>query len=302
MRHLRTVVWRVSALVGTVWAVFTLAFAYVAFTPFAGAGLTAEGAPASPGDSLAAQYVDWLTWLLTVWDEPVAGTILTHLSFTAAYFVPAFALAVGGATAARVYTVARERNTLDSVASALTLVAVSLPVFLVALWLRETFLVTYMEIFETPRLYDHGQGALAPHNLVAAAWPMAPMGLYLFAIQSRYAGDLLAEYATADFVKTARMKGAGTWAVGRHILRTNVIPLSTLFFTDMLGLVVVGVVAVEYVVGTPGIGQLTVEAVVSRDAPLVLTLSVLTVVVGVLANFLQDLAYLQFDPRVEFDR
>lgn len=301
MERLRAIGRRALGVLVTVWLVFTLTFAYVVATPFARQGLTGEGAPTSPTAPLWNQYLDWLAWMVTIWDQPVFGVILDHLSYTAVYFVPAVVFAIVVGTALRAYTIAREGNRADVAVSAVTIVGVSIPVFLLALFLRESFLVDYMRLFDTVRIYHRAEGALSPLNLRAALWPMVPMGVYLLAVQSRYTGDLLGEYASAEFVKTARMKGGGTWSVARHMFRNNAIPLLTLFFTDMLGMVVVGIVAVEYVVGAPGIGELTIDAVVARDVRLVLSLSVLTVAVGVVANFVQDVAYLLADPRVAFD-
>lgn len=150
-------------------------------------------------------------------------------------------------------------------------------------------------------LHQRPADALAGRNLVAALWPISAMGLCLVAVQLRYACDVLQEYAPADFVKTARGKGAGSWQAGPHVFRHTAVPLVTVFFTDMLGMVVLGVFVVEFIVGIPGLGELTIDAVLAQTLPLVLSLAVLTVLAGVLANFAQDVAYVLSDPRVEFD-
>lgn len=291
---------RTAGLVVSVWVVFTLSFLYIAFTPFTEGTLASERVGVSPLDPLTTQYVDWLAWLVTIWDDPVVATMLDHLAFTAVYLVPSVAFAVVAGVGIRVYSVGREGARVDTYVSAFTLLAVSLPVFLVALFLRYTFMVPFFEALGTVRIYDRSVGPFATRNLLAAVWPVAAMGLYLFAVQLRYAGDLLQEYAGADFVKTARAKGGSSVQVGRHIFRNTAIPLLTVFFTDMLGMVVVGVFLVEYIVGIPGLGELTIEAVLQQNFPLIVSLAVLTVLVGVLANFAQDVAYTLFDPRVEF--
>jgi peptide/nickel transport system permease protein len=301
MSLLRPIIRRVLGLVGTLWVVFTLVFVYVVVTPFAGQDLVGDGAPATVGESLWAQYLDWLSWLVTIPGQSVFGTILAHLSYTATYFVPALAVAIGGATALRTYSIGREDNRLDGTISAVTIFAVSFPAFLVVLLFREWLLVPYFEMFDTSQIYHRALSPLAPTNLRAAVWPAVPMAMYLFAVQSRYAGDLLGEDATADFVKTARMKGAGAWAVGRHLFRHSGIPLLTVILTDMLGPTIVSIVTVEYVVGTPGIGELLIEALVHNETRLVVALAVFIVLIGVLANFIEDLAYLLFDPRVSPD-
>lgn len=292
---------RVAGLVVTAWVMFTLTFIYVAVTPSADEMFASDQVPVAVSDPLLDQYVQWLGWFLTIWKTPVIEPILDHLSYTAAYLVPAMTVAIVVGVGVRVYTVGRESTRLDAYISAVTLVAVSIPVFLLALAMRTTLLGPFFEVFGTVRIYHRSSGSLAPPNLAAALWPMTAMGIFLVAIQLRYAGDVLKEYASDDFVKTARAKGASSWRVGRHIFRYAAIPLVTVFLTDMLGMVVLGVFMVEYIFGVPGIGELTIHAVFGKDLPLILSLTLLTVLIGIIANFAQDVAYLVFDPRVEFE-
>ena len=292
---------RTLGLAVTVWAAFTLAFAYIALTPFTDGLLDSDQVSASPSDPLLAQYVDWLGWMLTIWDEPVVATTLDHLAYTAAYLVPSLALAVVGGVIIRVYTIGREGTTLDSYVTAASLLAVSIPVFLLALAMRETLLVPFFETFDVLRIYDRASGAFTERNLAAALWSTAVMTLFLLAVQLRYAGDILKQYASEDFVKVARAKGGGSWQVGRHVFRQTAIPMVSVFFTELLGTVVLAVFVVEYIFGVPGVGELTIEAVLAQNLPLVLTLAGLVVLTGVLANYLQDVAYMIYDPRVEFE-
>lgn len=301
MSRLRYVGRRLVGVGVSVWAVFTLAFVYVAYTPTQERALTGEGAPAAASDPLATQYVDWLLWFLTIQDEPVMATIVEHVQFTAAYLVPGLLFAVACGVGVRMYTVARERSGADRAVDAVTLLAVSIPVFLLAYAFREWMLPVYIAEFGYYDIYKPELGPFAYRNLVGAAWPASVMGVYLLAIQLRYAGEELRAYVTADFVKTARAKGAGPLRVGRHVFRNAAIPLLTLFFTDMLGMVVVGIFVVEYITYVPGIGQLMIDALLAGDLRLMLAVAVLTVVAGVLTNFAQDVAYLLFDPRVDPD-
>lgn len=301
MSRLAFVSRRLAGLLVSVWVVFTLVFVYVAAVPFAGRTPDYGRVPATASDPLLSRYVDWLTWFLTVWDEPVTTTLFDHLGFTAVYLVPSLCFAVAVGTVVRVYTVGREDARLDVGVTAFTLVAVSVPVFVVALALRTTALSPFFQALGTVRIYDRSLGALHRRNLVAAVWPTASMALYLLAVQLLYAGEFLREHARSAFVKTARAKGATDWRVGRHLFRNTAVPLLTLFFTDMLGMVLVGVFAVEHVVGVPGLADLLITAVIGQDLPLVLSFAVVFVLLSVLANFFQDVVYALFDPRVEFE-
>lgn len=301
MSNLAYIMRRVASLLVTAWAIFTLTFIYIVFTPFTEEMFAGDQVPAAPTDPLFDQYVQWLGWFLTIWETPVIDPIVNHLSFTLAYLLPAMVIAIVVGIGIRIYTIGREGARLDAYVSAVTLVAVSIPVFLLALAMRSTLLVPFFELFSTVRIYERSVGPLATPNLIAALWPMIAMGVFLIAVQLRYTGDTLKQYAAEPFVKTARGKGASNWRVGRHIFQYAAIPLLTVFFTEMLGTVVLGVFMVEYIFGVPGIGELTINAVLGHDLPLVLSITLLTVFVGVFANFVQDIAYLVFDPRVEFE-
>ena len=292
---------RFAGTIVSVWVVFTLAFAYVEAAPGLGDAVSGGGVPSSPTDSVPAQYVDWLVWFATIWDAPVVSPILESLPYTLAYLLPGLAFAVAAGIGVRIYTVASEGNRLSHLTDGFTLLAVSIPTFLLAYFLRWWLLPHYFSLLNDVRVYDPLLGPLSLRNLQATVWPASIMGLYLFAVQLHYSGEELREYLSAEFVKTARAKGAGVWRVGRHIFRNAAIPLLTLFFTDMLGMVVVGVFVVEFVTHVPGVGELAMDAVLDRNLTLVFSLALLSVLAGVFTNFAQDVAYALFDPRVEFE-
>lgn len=301
MTRLRFIGRRVAGFTVSVLTVFTLAFVYVLLMPYNEGALYGESVPASASDTLLIQYLDWLWWFLTIWDDPVMVLIVESAKYTAVYLVPAILLAMLAGTAIRVYTVAADDGRLDRLTDAVTIFLVSIPVFLIAYMLRHWFLPTYFDLLDAFRIYDPTVGPFGVRNLYAAVWPITAMGVYLLAVQLRYAGAILREFADAEFVKTARAKGAGTWRVGRHIFRNTAVPLLSLFFTDLLGMVIVGVFVVEYITHVPGLGDLLIRAVLEQNVALLLALAVLSVIVGVVANFLQDIAYLVYDPRVKME-
>lgn len=306
---------RLAGLLFSVWAVFTASFLYFVVTPYTGdVGRSADGAgqagpgtstgvslPASADDPLVQQYVDWLAWFVTVPDQAVTDPLFEALGFTAAYFVPALVVAVVVGTVVRTYTVASDSSLLDGGVDTLAVVGVCVPAFVIAFLFREFILLDYLSFLGRLGAYDTTQGAFSTHNLTAAVWPGTAMILFLLTAQLRYAGDQLHAYADEPFVRTARAKGLSTWRIGRHIYRNVAVTLLTALLTDLYGMVLVAVFTVEFVAKVPGIGSLMVRAVLSTDLALVLAVALPLVLVGVLANYLQDVAYLLFDPRVDVD-
>lgn len=300
MSRLRYFTKRIAGFIFSITAIFTLTFLYIEATPYTEPLLQGEGSATTADASLIERYVDWLIWALTVPNSSVVDPIVESLTYTLVYLVPALVVAIAVGTGVRMYTVSADRSRLDKVIDILTILAVSIPVFLIAFLLRDWSIFHYFARLEPPGVYPPMAGALSARGLPAAALSATVMTFYLLAIQLRYAGEELRQYASAEFVKTARAKGASTLRVGRHVFQNTAVSLLTLFFTDMFGTVVVGVFVIEFVTGAPGIGALMIEAVLGSDIQLILGITLFIVLVGVVANFLQDIAHLLHYPQVEF--
>jgi peptide/nickel transport system permease protein len=110
----------------------------------------------------------------------------------------------------------------------------------------------------------------------------------------------VSEALTEDFVRTARAKGLGEWRVIlRHVLPNASVPIVTVIGVG-LALLLGGVVVTESVYSIPGLGRLTVEAVLARDFPTIQALILLSSVTYVLLNLLIDLSYLLLDVRIRY--
>jgi peptide/nickel transport system permease protein len=105
---------------------------------------------------------------------------------------------------------------------------------------------------------------------------------------------------TEDFVRTARAKGLPERRVLiRHALANAAIPIVTVIGIG-LALLIGGVVVTESVFSIPGLGRLTVDAVLARDFPTIQAVILLFSVAYVLVNLLIDLSYLLLDPRIRY--
>ena len=189
------------------------------------------------------------------------------------------------------YTATHRESRLARVVTSLIHFGFSIPNFLLA----EVLLLFVLGRSEL--LAGLGPGTYS--LLRSVVIPAAIVGTSLLAGQMRYARAQSLEYANTEFVKLVRAKGAGTRRVARHLLRNAAIPLLALFFTDMIGILVVNVFVIEYVFSIPGIGGLSLVAFQQQDLPVVLGATMVIVFVGIGGNFLQDVAYLVLDPRVE---
>jgi peptide/nickel transport system permease protein len=118
------------------------------------------------------------------------------------------------------------------------------------------------------------------------------------ALIARVTRASVAEALTEDFIRTARAKGISELRVLiHHALRNAAIPIVTVIGIG-IALLIGGVVVTESVFAIPGLGSLTVDAVLSRDFPLIQGITLLFAAVYVGINLLVDLSYLLLDPRI----
>ena len=128
--------------------------------------------------------------------------------------------------------------------------------------------------------------------------PAATLGAALAAILTRMVRGSMLEELSSDYVRTARAKGLSTSAVlFRHALRNAMIPIITILGLQF-GTLLAGTIITETIFSWPGIGRLTVQAISSRDYPLLQGCILVIALSYVLVNLLTDVLYAVIDPRV----
>lgn len=185
------------------------------------------------------------------------------------------------------------RNLLaDHVVRALTTLAFCMPSFWTALLLVLLFSIR-LKFFPTSGLGDSPQAYLASLTL-----PAVSIGLYLTPILLRSLRASLIQTLGAEFVEAARARGFGEARIlFKHVLRNSLIAMLTILGINV-GFLISGAVIVENVFSIPGLGSLMVAAIVQRDYPVIVALTLVFGVVVVAANFLVDLSYALIDPRI----
>src|SRR5881398_895396 len=117
---------------------------------------------------------------------------------------------------------------------------------------------------------------------------------------SRYMRQSMLEVIRQDYVQTARAKGlAEPVVIGKHALRNALLPVVTILGLSLPGLIG-GSVIIESIFAIPGMGQLMVQSVFSRDYPVIMGNLVIVATLTLLANLFADLAYGLVDPRIRF--
>ncbi|XAH24351.1 ABC transporter permease [Xylophilus sp. GW821-FHT01B05] len=233
--------------------------------------------------------------------EPVLGLVLDRLGPTLALVGTALSLSVLVGVLLGIAAARRPHGALDTVISALATLGYSAPMFWTALMLIVLFGVQ-LNWLPIGGLRDVSAGHAGlrlwldyAHHLVLPALTLA---IYYVAVYARLSRASMIETLAEDYIRTARAKGAGeARVIFVHALSNAVLPVLT-----MLGLqssaLLGGSIVVETVFGWPGLGQLSFEAIKSRDIPLLLAVLLLSGVLVVLTNLLVDLLQGQLDPRV----
>ena len=224
--------------------------------------------------------------------SPVAKILAKRLPNTAMLAVAAIFLQVLLGSAAGVVAALRRGKWLDHGTIAVTLIGISAPTFLTGLVLQ------YWFAYRLHVLPLDGFGTTVPEQLRALILPAVTLGTFGAAFYARFVRDEMLGIFGQDYMRTAMAKGLPRWRVVIvHGLRNALVPLLTIVGMD-LGAMMGGAVVTEKLFRWPGIGALSVDAVLARDGPVIMGIVLVASGCIVVANLVVDLLYAALDPRV----
>jgi peptide/nickel transport system permease protein len=191
----------------------------------------------------------------------------------------------------------RRGSWVDRFVMGLSVLGFSVPVFVIGYALMYLFAIqlAWLPVQGYQRIADGFGGFI--QRLILPSFALAIIYVALIARITR--GSVL-EVLNADHVRTARAKGLSELPVMlRHVLRNAAVPIVTVIGLGV-ALLIGGVVVTESVFSIPGLGRLTVDAVLARDYPTVQAVVLLFSAVYVFINLLVDLTYTLLDPRIRY--
>jgi len=253
-------------------------------------------------DPIPVQYLRWLGLALRGdlgesirTRTSVAWTIAIKAPITLELAALSLLVAIGIAIPAGVLAAVRRNTVWDVLASSVSLCGVSVPNF----WLGIMLILLVSVRFGW--LPASGFVPLAEDvlgNVKRMLMPAMVLGTGLAAVLMRQTRNAMIEVLSADYVRTARAKGLAQRAVVvRHALRNGLIPVVTILGLQM-GALMGGAVVTEQIFVLPGFGRLVVEAVFTRDYPVVQGVVLITASSYVLINLLVDVSYTVLNPRI----
>lgn len=179
-----------------------------------------------------------------------------------------------------------------------SVIAFSVPFFVIGYLLM---LILAIELAWLPvqgyRSPSDGIGVFLQHLVL----PVLTLSVPLIALIARITRASMLDVLERDHIRTARAKGLRESAVlYRHALRTASLPVLTVI-GNSFALLIGGAIVTESIFNVPGIGRLTVDAVLARDYPVIQGIILLSSFFYVLLNILIDIIYLTLDPRVRYE-
>ena len=239
---------------------------------------------------ISEQYVDYMIQTAQLdfgpsfsTGEPAGGLMLDAAIRTAMYALPAIALAIALGMSIGFYAAFNPHSRVAGLLRHGSYVAFAAPTFWVggvAVGLTQTGTIEQS------------------HWLFRHALPIALATTTLLGGYVSYSRAYALEERSKQFVSLVRAKGARPLLVARHVVRNAAIPLFSMLFTEALALLVLSVFVIEFLFGIEGFGWMFVDAISTRDLPMILAGTVIVIIVGVLGNIIQDLSYSYLDPRV----
>jgi len=245
------------------------------------------------------QYLIWLWQMVSLnpgdsifTNEPIPVSLKKAIPVTLELATLAMVIGLVIAVPIGVLSATRQDKPADYIGRVVAVSGLSIPDFwlgTLVIWVHWIPPIGYVSIWESPA-----------RNLQQFLLPAAVLGFRLSAATMRMTRSTVLETLREDYVRTAWAKGlAGRIVVYKHALKNALIPVVTII-GGQLGVLLAGTVVVEQIFALPGMGRLTVEAILYRDYPVVQTNVMLVAATLVTLNLLVDLTYAWLDPRIRY--
>jgi len=253
---------------------------------------------------LLVQFFSWIMLLLQgnlgtslISNTPVTGMIAKHIEPTVSIALMTITLSVVIAVPLGVLAAWRHGSWIDYAVMSISVIGFSVPVFVIGYILIQVFAID-LKWFPVQGFRSITKG-IGPF-LDRAILPSLTLSSIYIALIARMTRASMLDVLGEDYIRTARAKGLRENIVlFRHALRNAAVPVLTIIGTGF-ALLISGVVVTESVFNIPGIGRLTVDAILARDYPVIQGMILLTSGIYVLLNLLIDLSYSFFDPRIRY--
>ncbi len=253
---------------------------------------------------LSVQYLDWVGDVLhgdlgdsVYYSEPVSTILLRRLPVTLYLGLVSFIISTILGIAAGVVSALKRGRVADFIVTMSANIWIAVPVFWLGILMIYLFgyKLNWLPMFGFTSPFDDFW--LSLRQIIM---PVICLSIFTIGALTRQTRSSMLEVIRQDYIRTAWAKGLKErLVVTKHILKNGLIPIVTL--TGMqLGQILGGAVLIETVFSIPGIGRLSVNAIMGLDYSIVQAVALITALMVVLTNLLVDISYGWLDPRVRF--
>ncbi len=228
-------------------------------------------------------------------NETVGSLIISHIRPTISLAIYALVIAAVIAIPLGMIASRKKGSAIDHVVSVISLAGISLPSFLLGLFLMLLFSVKF-RIFPVSGYKEISDGFL--EHIRSLTLPAIALGFMNAALMMRMTRASMLEVLGSDYIKMAKAKGVKEFSLlAKHAFKNTLVTLITIFGQSIVQ-ALSGAAVVESLFAVPGLGQLMVNSIGRRDYYVIQAIVLLIAVINVVINMIIDILYGFVDPRV----
>lgn len=228
-------------------------------------------------------------------NETVGSLIISHIRPTISLAIYALVIAAVIAIPLGMIASRKKGSAVDHVVSVISLAGISLPSFLLGLFLMLLFSVKF-RIFPVSGYKEISEGFL--EHIRSLTLPAIALGFMNAALMMRMTRASMLEVLGSDYIKMAKAKGVKEFSLlAKHAFKNTLVTLITIFGQSIVQ-ALSGAAVVESLFAVPGLGQLMVNSIGRRDYYVIQAIVLLIAVINVVINMIIDILYGFVDPRV----
>lgn len=252
------------------------------------------------------QYLSWLNQVLHgnlgysyKSYQPVADLIGSHIAPTLLLTGTALLIGMLIAIPLGIYSAVHRYQKRDYTLIGLSFGASSIPSFFLALLLIYLFTVR-LGLLPSSGMYTPGTGGDALDIIRHMIMPVIILAVPIVGNNVRYIRSAVLEILEMDYLRTAKAKGIGhRLVINKHALRNALLPIITVIGME-IPVLFGGSIIIEQIFSWPGLGLITMNAITSRDYPVIMGICLLSGVVVLAANLITDILYAIADPTIKY--
>ncbi|MCJ7432331.1 MAG: ABC transporter permease [Anaerolineales bacterium] len=265
--------------------------------------MNGDGVPETYGKRAGILRGDWGNSLVT--RQPVLKMIGERLPNTLLLMLTVEAVVIILSLALGLYSALRSYSWFDNLATGLSFIGYSMPVFWLALSLMYIFAVNFrrwgLPYLPTVGMYDPAVGKTPYQLFLHMILPVTTLAIISIAGYSRYVRSSVLEVLGKDYIRTARAKGLRSMIViRRHALPNAILPFITIIGLE-IPFLLAGAVVTERIFAWPGMGRLFIDHTERADFPVLMGILMLIALAVVIFQIITDVVYSFVDPRIRLE-